>query len=343
MNIDKIVAFGISLWEKIGIEACLIITIGAFIALIAYVVHIDAKAFRIAAILSVLMVMLNGAIKMNFELDDTETFQASISLASFLCVVISLFAAVHFGNLQCQQNEQTESFQKRQDERDQARCRHEDEACAVRFLQKYDGARYIIPLCGIASMLDKTYLYNRAVYRDFCLQIPEVQKIILNKCGVVSEKKDFREQDFLNKYLSKFREYCKDTFPKEMGSEVFSLFFTDGERGILGYAVNGFGDRRLSDEQLLSFLKETIKEVQFKQDENFENKHTFDELAACTLKIKSVNGYKSSQEYYAYGCCCMRAIACSGHPKFDIKNIPEGELSIEDVFLMAWYECYMNL
>lgn len=342
MNIDKIVTFGISLWEKFGIEACLIITIGAFIALIVYTAHIDAKAFWIAAILSILMVTLNSIIKTNFGLNDTEAFQESISLASFLCAVISLFAAVHFSNLQCQQSERMESFQKRQDERDQARYRHEDEACAVSFLQKHDSSRYIIPLCGIASMIDKTYLYNRAVYRDFCLQIPEVQKIILHKCGVISEVKDFQEQDFLKKYLSKFRGHCKKTSPKEMGSEIFSLFFADGERGILGYATEGFKSETLSNERLLSLLKKTIKEEQLKQSENFKNAHTFDELA-CTLGIRSAKGYENRQEYYEYGCCCMCAIACSGHPKFDINNVPEGKLSVEDIFLMAWYECYMNL
>lgn len=343
MNINKIVAFGMSLWEKFGTEACLIITIGAFIALIVYAAHIDAKAFWMASILSILMVALNSTIKTNFGLDDTEAFQESISLASFLCAVISLFAAVHFGNLQCQQSGRMESFQKRQDERDQARYRHEDEACAVSFLQKHDSSRYIIPICGIASMIDKTYLYNRAVYRDFCLQIPEVQKIILHKCGVVSEVKDFQEQDFLNKYLSKFREHCKDTFPKEMGSEIFSLFFADGERGILGCTADDFNSEALGSNGLSSLLKETIKEVQFKQKNgNFKNAHTFDERA-FTFGIRNTKGYENYQKYYAYGCCCMCAIACSGHPKFNINNVPEEELSMEDIFLIAWYECYMNL
>ena len=212
---------------------------------------------------------------------------------------------------------------------------------AIDFLTRNSEERLLIPLCGVAAMIDKTHCYERKIYNEFCLQQPGVQQIILKKCGVYSRTKDFRCKSFLERYFKRFKRHCKKSllgfrtnFPME--------HYPDASLQKIKRFKRKIGADDASSISIVLIANETVKMAQ-QQNLDTTIEQRFNRLANILRIPDEDGGGGDSEERYIYQCCKMRAIASSGHPQFDISKVAELQLTAEDAWLLAWYECYMNL
>lgn len=211
---------------------------------------------------------------------------------------------------------------------------------AIDFLIRNSEERLLIPLCGVAAMIDKTHCYERKIYNEFCLQQPGVQQIILKKCGIYSRAKDFKCKRFLEKYFKRFKKHCKKSL-QGFGTNLSMEYYTDTSLQEMKQFEKKIDTIETSSTFIVLIANETEKMVQ-QQNLDSTIEQRFDRLANI-LRIPDGNSGGDSEEQYIYRYCKMRAIASSGHPQFDISKVAELKLTAEDVWLLAWYECYMNL
>lgn len=103
---------------------------------------------------------------------------------SIICAGVALIVTIIIAILQIRQSNRMESFEKRQDKRDEERHQESVKSQAVSFISKYYKDKGLIPLCAIATMYNDLFYYNREMYREFCCCTKEVQNRILEYCDL---------------------------------------------------------------------------------------------------------------------------------------------------------------
>ena len=254
---------------------------------------------------------------------------------SIICAGVALIVTVIIAVLQIRQSNRMEKFEKRQDERDEQRHQESVKAQAVSFISKYYKDRWLIPLCAIATMYNDLFYYNREMYREFCCCTKEVQNRILEYCDLdlrVSEYNIYEEclvaiESVLNKrfpddksvfydggkYFTRSLEYYADK-PIPHQEFEYQNHITD----VLANAFNS-NDKKATPIQQLSI------------EYNFES---CEEIEACQLvtviaEFSAIYGNKNKNIDKSYG-------SPGGY---------DGEVieTMEDLFLLALFEIYVNL
>ena len=77
---------------------------------------------------------------------------------------------------------------------------------ANQFIKKYQNELYLLPLCGIAELVDNQYPYMRQIYRDFCALSLDTQNCIFKMYGI----------NMNLSYFPKFYEKCVKYIYKKM-------------------------------------------------------------------------------------------------------------------------------
>lgn len=254
---------------------------------------------------------------------------------SIICAGVSLIVTIVIAILQIRQSNRMEKFEKRQDERDKQRHQESVKAQAVSFISKYYKDRGLIPLCAIATMYNDLFYYNREMYREFCCCTKEVQNRILEYCDLdlrVSEYNIYEEclvaiESVLNKhfpddksvfyeggkYFARSLEYYADK-PIPHQEFEYQNHITD----VLANAFNS-NDKKATPIQQLSM------------EYNFES---CEEIEACQLvtviaEFSAIYGNKNKNIDKSYG-------SPGGYDREVIETM-------EDLFLLALFEIYVNL
>lgn len=139
----------------------------------------------------------------------------------------------------------------------------EDYEKAIDFLIRNNEERLLIPLCGIAAMIDKTHCYERKIYNEFCLQQPSVQQIILKKCGIYSRAKGFKCKRFLEKYFKRFKKHCKKSL-QGFGTNLSMEYYTDTSLQEMKQFEKKIDTIKTSSTFIVLIANETEKMVQSK-------------------------------------------------------------------------------
>ena len=237
--------------------------------------------------------------------------------------------------LQIKQSNRMEKFVKRQDKRDEERHQECVKSQAVSFISKYYKDRGLIPLCAIATMYDDLFYYNREMYREFCCCSKEVQNRILEYCDL-----DLRvsEYNIFEKCLVAIESVPNEHFPDDK-----SVFYDGGK--YFAHSLEYYADKPIPHQEfeyqnhitdvLANAFNSNDKKAtpiqQLSMEYNFES---CEEIEACQLvtvisEFSAIYGNKNKNNDKSYG----------SPGEYDGEVIE----TMEDLFLLALFEIYVNL
>ena len=254
---------------------------------------------------------------------------------SIICAGVALIVTIIIAILQIRQSNRMERFEKRQDKRDEQRHQESVKAQAVSFISKYYKDRGLIPLCAIATMYNDLFYYNREMYREFCCCTKEVQNRILEYCDL-----DLRvsEYSIYEKCLAAIESVLNKHFPDDK-----SFFYDGGKyftRSLEYYADKPIPHQEfeyqnhITDVLANAFNSNDKKETPIQQLSVEYNFGSCEEIEACqfaTVIAQFVAVYGRKQE--------------CGNKEYGSPGGYDGETieTMEDLFLLALFEIYVNL
>lgn len=284
------------------------------------------------------------------------TFSDSVAIIS---AAISIIVAIIIAIIQYKQSQLMQHLTERQDARDEKRRNEYVYSEATKFILKYSSAGrlseiYFLPLCVMAYKYNPIYPYRRKIYREFCSLTEEIQNEILKREYIDIRSK--KEKKFFQKLLNSLMNMISIMYPTDK-----NIFYDDGkyfERALLNSGQHEIPEITCKTDKYYSELEhifESIKKempTQMDYENHITNLLCYEksEKPIETLFYEETNlGFPDSADeiLISYLCCKIAEyVPTISHLKersesYDSEDY-EGKWYMEDLFLMALYNIYVN-
>lgn len=298
----------------------------------------------------IIVLLTKGLLNILIEMDFLTKFE-------LFCSISSLATAVIIAYVQYKQSEKMSKFEQKIDERDERRHCEEVKAQAVAFISKHYKDKRIIPLCAIAAMYNDMFYYTRDIYREFCCFTRETQNKILEYCEI--DLKVQEEPEFYTRCIDVVKKTIRARFPNDI-----DIFYENGKYVLRCLDIYGSTKPpltkityyRYSNVRFIQSYFQNNPEVQYQipirdilkdafKKENYQNPIEI---------LSSKYEFQNTQECCAcqFATTVMSYIAIFAKQENPNKNYgcpdeqfleQQEEINMEDIFLLALYNVYINL
>lgn len=284
------------------------------------------------------------------------TFSDSVAIIS---AAISIIVAIIIAIIQYKQSQLMQHLTERQDARDEKRRNEYVYSEATKFILKYSSAGrlseiYLLPLCVMAYKYNSIYPYRRGIYQEFCSLTEEIQNEILKREHLCIKSK--KEKRFYQKLLNSLMNKIELIYPEDE-----NIFYDGGK--YFEHALIKSGRYKIPEITCKTdryFLKnKNIFELMKKEiPKQMDYKDHITNLLSCEKKEKPINklfhektslGIPCSGDEIltSYLCCVIAEYVPTISYLNEQQEIFDGDdfngrLYMEDLFLMALYNIYVN-
>ena len=278
---------------------------------------------------------------------------------AILSAIISITVAIIIAIIQYRQSQLMQCLTERQDARDEKRRSEYVYSEVTKFILKYSSAGrlseiYFLPLCVIAYKYNPIYPYRREMYREFCSLTEEIQNEILKREHINIRSK--KEKTFYQNLLKLLINMIELMYPEDK-----NIFYDDGkyfERALLNSGqreipeITCKADKYYSELECIfkSIKKELPKQMNYADHITNLLSHEKNEKPIETLFCEETNlGFPDSDDeiLISYLCCKIAEYVPTisrfkkQSESYDSEYY-EGKWYMEDLFLIALYNIYVN-